>query len=240
MIAGVAFCPHPPALFPWLGHGTAELDPVRDAARAAVRRLLATEPDRLLPIGGGPETRRLPASAAGSTARFGVPATVGFGRHTAAEPPIEPVPLSLLVGAWLLSEAQWSTRTIPWSVADEGRNAEAIKAITAEAAGSDRVGLLVLADGSARRGPASPGYIDDRANAFDELVLAALVAGDAEVLRELDAVLGAELLVAGVAAWRAAGAVLSAERRTFAGELLYSGDPYGVLYAVAFWSPIDE
>ncbi len=62
---------------------------------------------------------------------------------------------------------------------------------------------------------------------------AALAAGDAAALRDLDPALGADLLAAGVPAWRAVGRAVAG---TFEAELLYAGDPYGVGYFVASWT----
>jgi hypothetical protein len=57
--------------------------------------------------------------------------------------------------------------------------------------------------------------------------------GDGEALANLDESLGAELLAAGVPAWRAAGALLAGGE--FDAELLYAAAPYGVGYFVAQW-----
>ena len=52
-------------------------------------------------------------------------------------------------------------------------------------------------------------------------------------LRELDPALGADLLAAGVPAWRAVGRALAGRR--YEADLLYDAAPYGVGYFVAIW-----
>src|SRR6185369_7620920 len=98
----------------------------------------------------------------------------------------------------------------------------------------DAPAYLVVGDGSARRTERAPGYVDRRAEPFDAAVAATLAAGDAAALRDLDPVLGAELLAAGVPAWRAVGRALAG--RGYAADLLYDAAPYGVGYFVAVWA----
>ena len=98
----------------------------------------------------------------------------------------------------------------------------------------DAPAYLVVGDGSARRSERAPGYVDPRAEPFDAAVAAALAAGDAGALRDLDPALGADLLAAGVPAWRAVGHALAGHR--YAADLLYDAAPYGVGYFVAFWA----
>jgi hypothetical protein len=96
--------------------------------------------------------------------------------------------------------------------------------------------LLVMGDGSARRSTSAPGYLDDRAGAFDRATVDALASGDPARLR-LDVALGADLLAAGPPAWNAAAGLLGTRR--YAAEILYDDAPYGVGYFVAVWSARD-
>jgi aromatic ring-opening dioxygenase LigB subunit len=96
------------------------------------------------------------------------------------------------------------------------------------------VGLLVMGDGSACRSEKAPGYLDERAAAFDASVAAALAAADTAALTTLDEGLAAELRAVGRASWQVlAGA---AEGTGLTGTLLYEGAPFGVGYFVATWS----
>jgi hypothetical protein len=147
-------------------------------------------------------------------------------------------PLSLLVGERLLSEVGWcgATRFHPVDAAVSPDDCARLGARLTE--GGARVGLLVMGDGSARRGPRAPGYVDKRALAFDASVLAAVRASDPRALLAVDAALAGELLVAGRAAWQVlAGALDGADALDGGplGEVLYADDPFGVQYLVWTW-----
>jgi hypothetical protein len=218
VVYAIAFCPSPPLLVPELAAGAAgELDPLRAACREAVRRLLAARPAEVIVIGTGSGGGRFPPGTTGTLAGYGVPVTAAL---PGAPPRPGLLPLSLALGAWLLSGAG-----VPCpGVAVDGDAPEL----------PDAPAYLVVGDGSARRSEPAPGYVDPRAEPFDAGVAAALAAGDAAALRDLDPVLGADLLAAGVPAWRAVGNVLAGHR--FEADLLYDAAPYGVGYFVAFWA----
>ncbi|MBD8868347.1 hypothetical protein IE331_01815 [Nocardioides sp. MJB4] len=92
--------------------------------------------------------------------------------------------------------------------------------------------VLVVADGSARRGEKAPGHLDERSFAFDAAVEEALMLADSAALESLDVRLGAELLARGVPALQALGALdLPVEQV----DLDYAGDPFGVQYWVVRW-----
>jgi hypothetical protein len=97
-----------------------------------------------------------------------------------------------------------------------------------------RVGLLIMADGSTCRGVRAPGYLDPRAAAFDAGLERAVRGGDLGALRAMDATLARELLAGGRPAWQVlAGALPGPLPAT---EVLYTGDPFGVFYLVAWLS----
>lgn len=224
MVSTVAFCPSPPLLVPELAAGAAgELDPLRAACREAVRRLLAGRPGGVIVIGTGSGGGRFPPGTTGTLAGYGVPVTATLPGVPPlpgpAAPAPGPLPLPLTLGAWLLSGAGVPCR----GVAVDG-DAPALP---------DAPAYLVVGDGSARRTERSPGYVDPRAEPFDAVVAAALAAGDAGALRDLDPALGADLLAAGVPAWRAVGRALAGRR--YEADLLYDEAPYGVGYFVAVW-----
>lgn len=210
MIVGALSCPQPPLLLRGsTGCPVAEVEQLRSGCLTGLRDLLATEPDSLVLIGGAE-----PAS-------------------------IEAEPVSIELGRQLLAEAGCTAPIRPVRISTEAATAECLVAgrqLAAEAADPQfggRMALLVMADGSARRGPKAPGYFDPRALPFDRTVEQALTAGDPAGLAELDAAVAAELLVAGRAAWQVlAGAT---EGRRFRAETYYLGDPFGVWYPVARW-----
>ena len=98
------------------------------------------------------------------------------------------------------------------------------------------VGLLVVGDGTAKRTEKAPGAFDPRAEGWDANVEALLRDADAAGLVALDATLGAELMVGGLAAWWAAGQAALSDRG-WSGTLHYAQAPYGVGYFVASWLP---
>ena len=253
MIVAAAFCPHPPALLPELAQGAAgDLAQVRAAAIEAVRAVAAGGRPVLV-LGTGRCDERFPPGAIGSMDGFGadvrvmlgaVPDAAAYAAPDAALDANASLPLSLTVGAWLLTEALGGAGAAHgWSVAvgTTGVAGEALAGALLEDAEQIYPGrdcaLLVMADGSARRAPAAPGYLDDRAAPFDAAVAAALASGMPAALAGLDPELGAELLAAGVPAWQVAGAVLAraAQSDRYTPSLLFDDAPYGVGYFVATW-----
>jgi len=188
------------------------------------------------------EQLRLACRAAVADLLAGVSEVVLVGGVAAAEADRPDEPVSLRIGRLLLAEAGCTdpARTVP--VRTDATTAECLAAgreLAAELgpASDRRIGLLVMADGSARRGLKAPGYLDPRAAPFDQAVERALTGGDPAGLAVLDEKLAAELLVAGRAAWQVlAGA---AEGRRFQARTYYLGDPFGVWYPVVGWQPIN-
>lgn len=95
----------------------------------------------------------------------------------------------------------------------------------------DDAGLLVLGDGTARRGQAAPGFIDERSFPIDDLVADALEDGDGDVLSHLDQPLAEELMMTGRHTFAALGDAIPLADA----ELRYRDDPFGMTYFVALW-----
>lgn len=93
--------------------------------------------------------------------------------------------------------------------------------------------LVVMADGSARRGEKAPGHLHPDAVSFDERIEAALRAGDTETLRSLDPEVGEELWCEGVPGLRILGEV--ARDRGIVPYVSYADAPFGVAWWVARW-----
>lgn len=93
-------------------------------------------------------------------------------------------------------------------------------------------GLLVIANGSAKRTEKAPGHFDDRAEAFDKAMGEALRTGDTAALAGVDETLATELW-ADVGAFRPLGSRL--EPADVAVEVDYDDAPYGVQYWVVRW-----
>lgn len=232
MISAVAFCPHPPLLVPQLAGGAAgEVASLRAACAAAVARV-ATGPRQLVLLGAGESSRSYSPLARGSLAGYGLPLEISLGAPGGGGA-LE-LPPSLTIGAWLVRDVMGPrSGAVGFSVGVDFAASPAALELLALAR-SEELGVIVLGDGSARRSATAPGYLDSRALDFDGGVAAALKEGDVAALAALDPVLGAELLAAGVPAWRAAGKLL--EGGSYDAELLYAADPYGVGYYVAVWT----
>ncbi|MFD8059071.1 class III extradiol dioxygenase subunit B-like domain-containing protein [Streptomyces cyaneofuscatus] len=237
MLVAAAVCPCPPLLVPEVAAGAApELDPARAACLDAVGVLAASRPDLLVVV--GPADARTaaarPAGGHGSFRGFGVALDVTLG---APDPAAQGPALadSLAVGAWLLDRARWAGAPVE-GLAVDGRSpaAECARAGQELAARAGRVALLVMGDGSACRTLKAPGYLDERAEAFDARATEALAAADLAALDALDETLAYELKAAGRAPWQ----LLSGAARGagLGGRLLYEDAPYGVGYTVAAWS----
>jgi hypothetical protein len=236
-LVAAAVCPHPPLLLPSVAAGAApELDDLRTACFSAVDRVFAAEPETIVVVGAGASSARFGGDDFGSFDAFGVRETYALGGIDALAVGVR-MPLSLAVGAWLLRERRTGPRRSGLGVAAD-TTARGCGSLGADLAGRpERVGLIIMGDGSACRGEKSPGYADPRAEAFDASVAKALAAADPAALLELDASLADELLVAGRAPWQVlAGSVLAAGG-SWRGDVLYDAAPYGVCYLVASWLP---
>ncbi|MGH2671197.1 MAG: class III extradiol dioxygenase subunit B-like domain-containing protein [bacterium] len=227
-IVGAAVCPHPPLLVPEVASGAAsELDDLRAACLGVIDRLAAAHPEWLVIVGSGPATgTTYEASAGGSFGQYGAPSVrVGAG---------EPVlPLSLLMGSWLVGQSKLATLPRTSITVASTETPAACRALGEELAkGNERVVLLVMGDGSARRSEHSPVHLHPRAEIFDTTVAAALDTADTTTLEALDPDLAAELQAAGRAPWQ----VLAAAAPGLTGHLAYHAAPYGVGYFVAGWA----
>jgi hypothetical protein len=168
-------------------------------------------------------------------------------------------PLSLRVGRSLLAQAGLNLPIEAVGIPADAAAEECRIAGERIAEHRGRVGLLVMADGSACRSLKAPGYLDERAAPFDAMLTEALLARDWAGIGRLDRQLAAELLVGGRAAWQVmAGALASGESASgelASGELAggelaggelaggeyaptchYRDDPFGVWYPVLTFS----
>ncbi|MBB4930268.1 hypothetical protein F4561_001088 [Lipingzhangella halophila] len=225
MFVAAAVCPHPPLLVPELAGGAAhELDGLRHACDRAVAGLLAAGADHLVVVGTGQWEWTYGAEAGGGLAGFGVDIPVG--------PPPAALPLPLTLGRWLAERAG----AVPAgyvAVPPEAGPHECLVRGADMASGPERLGVLAMGDGSARRTEHAPGYYDPRAVSFDHSVATALAKADTAALAALDAGTATELMAAGRPVWQ----VLAGAARNTAphGELLAHEAPYGVGYFVALW-----
>jgi hypothetical protein len=217
-------------IVPQLAGGAApDLDQLRAACDAAVRRLAASGARSLMVVGSD-----------SSTMDYSFPVRISFSRWGLPEPPGEPpsLPLSLSVGAWLINRTFVPVPPVPTRFATVAATAPVEECVAlARRLGSDGPwALLAMGDGSARRGTGAPGYDDPRARPYDEAVERALATADLDALLGLDPVLSAELMVAGRAPWQVLAA--AAAGGAWRARMEYSGAPFGVAYFVASWERI--
>jgi hypothetical protein len=211
VILAVAICPHPPMLIPEVASGAADdLAELRQACADVVASLISLDPDRVVVLGSGELAGDRDEAAGGTLAGFGVDVRAGGAT--------DELPLSLTIGAWLLDRAGWSgPRTYS----------------TGEPDTEGRVVLVMMADGSAKRTSESPGFLDERAEAFDAAIASALAGGDAAALADLDLALGAELWAAGTSPLKTLGKMTKDAAIT--PQLRSDTAPFGVGYFVADW-----
>ena len=259
MITSAALCPGPPLLVRELTGADPVLPELRAACAEAVATLLRDRPEVVTVVGPGPVTSPWPGDGRLNVAAFGglPPAATpdGADPHAAtphaatpgaalddatpddaAARPALPLPPGPGIGAYLLDQAGYHGERLIWSVSADEPVAGCRK-LGADLAGRDtKTGLLVIGDGSARRGPRAPGHFDERAAAFDAAAERAVRAGDTRALLDLDPGLARDLMATGRAAWQVlAGALEGCTSLSVA--VPYAADPFGVAYLVATLRP---
>ncbi len=146
--------------------------------------------------------------------------------------PAQALPLPLGLGARLLDEGGYRGRRLLRSVgADEPAQACLRLGADLHEPGG-RVGLLVMADGSACRTVRAPGYLDARAAPFDAVLEQAVRSGDLGALQVMDESLARELLASGRPGWQVLAGAMPG--RGTAAEVFYSDAPFGVFYLAAW------
>lgn len=221
----VVLCSHPPLLLRELSGAVDAVPALRAACRDAVADLVAHHPAEVVVVGAADRPGRLGDGLAIDVRRFG-----GSGPRTPAE---RALPQAHGVGRRLLEEAGWRGPTTFHAVAWEADRID-LSALADDLLGRPGLALLLLGDGSARRGEKAPGFLDERAFGLDDEVADALADGDPEPLRDLDAGLAAELMVGGRSVLRLLG-LLGDRLRPTTAALAHRDDPYGVSYFVARW-----
>jgi hypothetical protein len=160
------------------------------------------------------------------------------GSNPGTGPTVEDPAVGTIVAANLLASASITTAATVVELVGDPSAAAAM--LSGQASSTERVGVLVVADGSGCHGDDAPGKRDDRAASFDAAVAAALAAGDPArlALACADRPLARDLL-ANVDPL-AVLASLTAGRPPTVAELLYSAAPLGVGYFVATWRWTDS
>jgi hypothetical protein len=242
-----------------MGLAAHELDDVRQAADDVVSRavsdLLAAEAGSTAPGLVSDPTAASPGSGSGSAQLVvvgpGEPAELdaagpvsfaGFGRDVVLPALVEgrvsgaELPTPILVARYLASRdltahpehaALWaSARWVTTSGSDAAVLGDRLRTETIP------VALILVGDGAACHGPKAPRAEDERAQAYDEGVCTALASGQPGRLAQTDRDLGDVLGATGQLVWPVLAAAAGGE---MTGEVLWSGAPYGVGWAVASW-----
>lgn len=218
-----ALCPPTPLLAPELTGRDPVVADLRAACTAAVARLVGAGVDVIAVVGAAASTADWPVSGRLDLAAF----APSLGRVSGPS-----LPVSLGLGARLLDEAGYGGPRVLQSVGLDESGPACLRLGAGLRDLAERVGLLVMADGSARRSLRAPGHLDPRAAGFDAVLEQAVRAGEPGTLRDLDEVLARELLVAARPAWQVlAGAVPGPVPGA---EILYRDDPFGVFYLVGW------
>lgn len=236
-LVAAAICPHPPLILPEIAVGAAvETDDLRAACDAAVATVAASGARTITVVGPDAATREHHVPFLGSFAAWGADVRVAVGPPGAAEAR-EALPLSLLVGGWLLGRADGLPgRTYRMIGVAPDETPAACADLGAGLRSDEPWAMLVMGDGSACRGPKSPGYDDPRAQPYDQQVARALADADPAALLGLDPGLSTELKAAGRAPWQVLAGAAAAAGGGWRGELTYDAAPYGVAYFVATWT----
>ena len=230
MIVAAALCPAPPLLVRGVTGAQDVLPELRAACLAAVAEVMAAGPDVIAVAGAADLTRRWDGRSRLDPSSW----APGMGGDAAGTSPAS-LPGPLGIGAWLLTEAGFAGGRVLQGIGPAepaGRCAEIGAAL---ASAGRRVGLLAMADGSARRTLRAPGYLDERAAGFDAGVARAIRDGDLAALLGLDQALAGELLATGRPALQALAGALGGGR--CAAEVRYCDAPFGVGYLVASLRP---
>jgi hypothetical protein len=228
MLVAASVLPHPPLLIPEVSVRAPDwLVELRRAVDASVRALLDTGPDVVVAVGSASAADEWDEAAGGTMARFGVDVRAGGG----AEPVL---PLPLTIAARVLDDAGWNGPRRYAALADDAAADSHAEVGRRLAASAERVAMLAMGDGSAKRTTEAPGYLDERAEAFDANTVAALGAGDPTTLLGTARQLADELWAQGLPAWQALAGALGADAAVDA-LVRYDAAPRGVGYFVVDW-----
>jgi len=224
----------------------ARLNRVVEACRAAVRGLPEADsvvlltsgrctPDALafreLPVGSA-----IPMTSVRRSDRQLPPITLPASPPRTATLVVDPA-VGTMVGAALLDNAECTWPVTAVEVIDPVGTSDMLFPLSRS---SERVALLVIADGAACHGDDAPGRRDDRSTGFDAAISAALAAGSPAALSAAcaDRSLAGDLL-ASVEPLDVL-ARLAATGPPAAADVLFAGAPAGVGYWVASWRWTDR
>ncbi|GAA1822862.1 hypothetical protein HC028_15385 [Planosporangium flavigriseum] len=222
MIVSAVLCPSPPLLAAELSGSDPAAAQLREACSAAVATLVASAPDLIAVVGAADRTETWPEDAKANLSAYG-----GLARSDVTHP----APLAVGLGALLLDENGYAGPRLLRSVGYDEPLSGCLDLAAEISRSAPRVGLLVMADGTARRTLKAPGYLDERATPFDAEIQRAISDADLAALHALDRDLARELMATG---WPALQILAGAfGDRQVSTKVRYADAPFGVGYLVA-------
>jgi hypothetical protein len=231
VLTAAALCPAAPLLARELTGVDPVVPELRQACREAADALVQADPDVIVVVGAGERTRTWDAATASLDLSHYAPSPGVSSSPSSSAVAAGTLPLPLGLGGRLLDQAGYHGRRELQEVgaAEPASVCAPLGASLAQRAA--RVALLVMADGSARRGLKAPGYLDERSAGFDAEVGRAVRTGDLRALLVLDAALAGELMASGRPAWQVLAGAADGGRPV--SMIRYDDDPFGVAYLVA-------
>ncbi len=230
MLVAAALCPAAPLLARELTGADPVVPELRQACLDATAFLLTAGPGLIAVVGVAAQARAWPADSMLDLGAFAPPLRQMAGRAQADRAVAAGLPAALGLGAMLLDQAGYGGQRVLRSVTQDASAADCAALGAALAGARERVALLVMADGSARRTLRAPGYLDERSASLDAEAERAIASGDLQALLAIDAGLARELMATGRPAWQ----VLAGAARGVgtAARVRYRDDPFGVFYLV--------
>src|SRR5215469_3743184 len=225
MLVAAALCPSPPLLARELTGFDPVVPELRAACLDAVRPLVSARPGIAVVVGEAGQAGEWDPDGRLDLSAF-APALARPDASRDAS-----LPASLGLGSMLLDQIGFTGRRVLWSVTQDDAAADCAALGNRLAGLHDRVALLAMADGSARRTLKAPGYLDERSAPFDAAVERAVRTADADALMAIDPDLARELMATGRPVWQVLAGCMNG--RAAAADIQYCGDPFGVFYLVA-------
>jgi hypothetical protein len=234
VLVAAAICPSPPLL----AHELTGADPVvpelRRACQEAVDAVLAAEPGLVALVGTAPAARRWDPAGELDLSVFAPrlrTSNSGAGPASAERPAPDGLPVALGLAGRLLDQAGHQGPRVAYSVTEDLTPDDCGRLGGSLAGLDERVAVIAMADGSARRTLKAPGYLDERSGPFDAGVEEIIRSGDLDGLLRVDAGLARELMATGRPVWQVLAGAADGQRAAVL--VHYRDDPFGVLYLVA-------
>jgi hypothetical protein len=232
VLVAAAICPSPPLLARELTGADPVVPELREACQDAVGAALSSAPELVALVGTGPVARRWDPRGELDLSVFAPPLRpLGSGADDHGQPASPVLPVALGLAGRLLDQAGYRGRRVMYSVTED-LTPDDCRGLGGSLAGmGERVALIAMADGSARRTLKAPGYLDQRSEPFDAGVEDVIKSGDLDGLLRVDPGLARELMATGRPVWQVLAGAAHGRRAT--AEVYYSDDPFGVMYLVA-------